>query len=306
MKIRKLLFVALLLISTLGVNANNSVIWQGTQRFSGWSDVLNIDGSNFSNAKADDVLLFSITASSGAQLQISYGSGWTNFDGLECLDIKGDYQMVLSSQTLQQVQQGIHIKGKNFTLTAVTIVSNDGEYTTESADLFAWDRLLTSGATRGQSCTVGFKAYGGAGWSWPETVNLTEYSCVIIELLQPAPEAMTAQLLFGETGVRQQNFVKGAKKCKVPIGKNCTDVWSLNLITDKEQTVTIASVNLVDKQGNIVPSGVESIAANARIVSVEYYSLDGRRLAQPQPGINIVKTVLEGGRSTVRKINIER
>ena len=190
--------------------------------------------------------------------------------------------------------------------TAATLTSDDGEYTTESADLFAWDRLLTSGATRGQSCTVSFKAYGGTGWYWPETVNLTEYSCVIIELLQPAPEAMTAQLLFGETGVRQQNFVKGAKKCKVPIGKNCTDVWSLNLITDKEQTVTIASVNLVDKQGNIVPSGVESIAANARIVSVEYYSLDGRRLAQPQPGINIVKTVLEGGRSTVRKINIER
>lgn len=306
MKIRKLLFVALLLISTLGVNANNSVIWQGTQRFSGWSDVLNIDGSNFSNAKADDVLLFSITASSGAQLQISYGSGWTNFDGLECLDIKGDYQMVLSSQTLQQVQQGIHIKGKNFTLTAVTIVSNDGEYTTESADLFAWDRLLTSGATRGQSCTVGFKAYGGAGWYWPETVNLTEYSCVIIELLQPAPEAMTAQLLFGETGVRRQNFVKGARKCKVPIGRNCTNVWSLNLITDKAHTVTIASVNLADEQGNVVPSGTGRVATDDRILSVEYYSLDGRRHSQPQRGINIVKTLFEGGRSTVRKQTIVR
>ena len=298
--------MALLFISTLEAKATNTVVWQGSQQFTGWSDVLNIDGSKFGEARADDVLLFTITASNGAQLQISYGASWTNFDGLDCLDIEGDYQMALSSQTLQQVQQGIHIKGKNYTLTAVTIVSYDGEYSTESPDLFAWDQLLTSGATRGQSCTVGFLAYGGAGWYWPETVDLTSYGCIIIELLQPAPEAMTAQLLFGETGVRRQNFVKGARKCKVPIGRNCTNVWSLNLITDKAHTVTIASVNLADEQGNVVPSGTGRVATADRILSVEYYSLDGRRHSQPQRGINIVKTLFEGGRSTVRKQTIVR
>ncbi|MCR4583238.1 MAG: hypothetical protein K5764_06760 [Prevotella sp.] len=292
---------ALLLLFVTGVRASNTVVWEGTQKYSDWGDVLNIDGSKFSNAKADDILLFSITASSGAQLQVSYGSSWTSFEGLDCLGITGNYQMVLTSQTVSQLQQGIHIKGVKYTLTALTIVSNDGEYKTENA-LFAWDYLLTSGATKGQTCTIGLKAYGGAGWYWPETVDMSSYGAIVLELLQPAAETMTVQLLYGEKGVSRKNISKGSQKCQVSITPACKDVWSVNFVSEKAQTVTLASVNMTDKQGNIVPSAVEAIAAGSRILSLEYYNLAGERLNGPQQGVNIVKTNLQGGRSIVRKI----
>jgi len=292
---------ALLLLFVTGARAASTVVWEGTQTFSSWADQLNIDGSKFNNVKADDILLLSITASSGAQLQLSYGSKWTSFEGLDCLGITGDYQMVLTTQTISQLQQGIHVKGINYTLKAVTIVSNDGEYKTENA-LFAWKHLLTSGATKGQTCTIGLKAYGGAGWYWPETVDLSSYGNIVLELLQPAAETMTVQLLYGEKGVSRKNISKGSKKCQVSITPSCKDVWSVNIVSEKAQTVAVASVNITDKQGNIVPSGVEAITVGSRILSVEYYNLAGERLNGPQQGVNIIKTNLEGGRSIVRKI----
>ena len=53
----------------------------------------------------------SIQASSGAQLQISWGSNWVNFAGLSALGISGDYDMMVTTQNLSQLRQGIHIKG---------------------------------------------------------------------------------------------------------------------------------------------------------------------------------------------------
>ena len=49
-----LLTVALLFPA--GVRASETIVWQGTKKFTNWSDVLNIEGSKFSGAKADDVL----------------------------------------------------------------------------------------------------------------------------------------------------------------------------------------------------------------------------------------------------------
>ena len=72
-----LLTVALLFPA--GVRASETIVWQGTKKFTNWSDVLNIEGSKFSGAKADDVLHLSITVSAGAQLQMSWGSSWTGF-----------------------------------------------------------------------------------------------------------------------------------------------------------------------------------------------------------------------------------
>ena len=41
---------------------------------------------------------------------------------------------------------------------------------------------------------------------------------------------------------------------------------------------------------------------NKEIVAAEYYTLDGRRLLQPQRGVNIIKTRLNNGKTKVLKM----
>jgi len=163
-KVLLFLFLSFPVILTWGTTVS---VWQGSKTFSTWSDVLNISGSNFSKVKADDVVVFCLKSNGDAKLQVSYGSAWTNFSGLEALPVVGDYSMVVTTQTSSWLKQGIHVKGTGYTLTAVNIISNDAEYSTNSADLFAWNDLITSGATRGETITLSLMPYGGAGWYWP-------------------------------------------------------------------------------------------------------------------------------------------
>ncbi len=303
MKRLTIYFMALFLVAgATFVNATEKVVWQGSKTFSSWSDVINIEGSKLSQAKADDVLHLSITTLSGAQLQLSWSSGWTCFDGLEYKSISGDYELLLSAQDAACLRQGLHIKGVNYTLTAVTLQSMDGEYSTKSEELFAWKDMLVSGVSQGETCTVVLKAYGGAGWYWPETVDLSSYGSIIVQLLQPAAEALTVQLLYGETGVKRQTIAKGATQCKLTLSSYHKKAYSLNMISEKVQTVSIGSVNITDKQGNIVSTAVGTLATDMpRILSTEYYNTAGVRLNGPQPDINIVKLNLEGGQTIVRK-----
>lgn len=297
----KLISLLVLIINIATAKASETIIWEGTKQFSNWSDVLNIEGSKLNKAKADDVLQLSITASAGAQLQISWGSNWTNFDGLSSMSISGNYNMVITSQDLPRLRQGIHIKGVNYTLTAVTLKTNDGKYETLSEDLFAWKDMLLSGATQGQTCTVSLKAYGGAGWYWPESVNMSNYGHVIIELLQPASEDMTAQLFYNDNSVKNKTIAKGDTQCKIMLTPLQRKVNSLNIISEKAQTVAIGSVNLTDKQGNAISTAIYTPSTDKKVVSVEFYNSAGIRLNTPQPGINIIKNNLEGGRAVVRK-----
>ncbi len=301
MKKRKLLGLICVLLLSAGVQAAEIVVWQGTKQFKNWADVLNISGDKFSKAKADDVLRFSITAEGGVQLQVSYGSGWTSFEGLGALSVKGDYEMVLTSQTISQLQQGIHVKGVNYTLTAVTIVTNDGQYTTKAEVLFGWQQLLTSGATRGESSSIGLMAYGGAGWYWPDCIDLGTLGAINIELLQPAAETVIVQILYDETGVERMEIAQGEKSCKFPLSAKLNRAYSLNFMSQKAQTLSLASVNLTDKQGNIVSSGISPILDSQTVIT-EYYNLSGMRISSPHPGINIVRTKNNGGWTTVRKI----
>ena len=305
MKILKFItFAVFFLLSIAGI-ASETVVWQGSKQFTNWSDLLNIDGSKLSSAKADDVLCLSITASQGAQLQMAGGNNWTNFEGLEHLDISGNYEMQLTSQDLARIKQGIHIKGVNFTLTAVSLKSNDGAYATQSADLFDWQAMKLSGATQGQTCTVGLKAYAGAGWYWPETVDLSSYGSIVVTLLQPAAETMTVQLLYGENSVKSQTITKGTTKCKVTLSSAHKQAYSLNVISEKAQTIVLGSVDLTDKQGNIISTSVVNPRTdNLRIHSVEYYDTQGIRLSKPRRGVNIIKTNYEGGVSKVEKLYI--
>ena len=104
-KVLLFLFLSFPVILTWGTTVS---VWQGSKTFSTWSDVLNISGSNFSKVKADDVVVFCLKSNGDAKLQVSYGSAWTNFSGLEALPVVGDYSMVVTTQTSSWLKQGIH------------------------------------------------------------------------------------------------------------------------------------------------------------------------------------------------------
>jgi len=278
------------------------VVWEGTKTFSSWSDVLNITGSKFSTAKADDVLRLTIAAGSGAQLQISYGSSWTNFDGLGCLSIKGNHEMIITSANVSQLKQGIHIKGVDYTLTQVALVTNDGEYTTACETLFGWDKLVVSGATQGKSCTLGLKAYGGAGWYWPETQNLSTYASIDIEFLQPVAETLIVQLLYGDKGRKSLTVAQGQTSCTIGLTRSMTEAYSLNFMSVKVQTLSVGSVNLKDWEGNVVGTGIQDTMAADEVLSIEYYNAAGVRTSTLQPGINLIRTITKGGRIETRKV----
>lgn len=299
---RKILLTTLLFMVIAAARAAEITVWQGSKQFTGWGDVLNIEGSKLSGAKADDMLHLSITASAGAQLQVSWGSNWTNFDGLDARSISGDYDMVVAKQDAGRLSQGIHIKGVNFTLTAVTLKTNDGSYETLAEDLFAWHDMLLSGAEQGQTCTVSLKPYSGVGWYWQEPKDLSNYGSIVIELLQPAAETMTVQLFYNDKNVKSQNIAKGATQCTIKLTPVHRKAYSVNIISEKAQMVAIGSVNLADKQGNIVPTAVGRIPADTpSVVTMEYYNTAGVRLSHPQHGINIIKTIYKGGQTIVRK-----
>lgn len=295
---RVLLFILVMLPVTLTWGSTASV-WQGCKTFSTWSDVLNISGSSFSKVKADDVVVFCLTSNGNAKLQVSYGSAWTNFAGLEALPVAGNYSMVVTTQTAGWLKQGIHVKGTGYTLTAVNIVSNDADYTTNSADLFAWNDLITSGATRGETSTVSLMAYGGAGWYWPETRDLSAFGSIEINLLQPAAEPVIVQLLYNDTNVKRMKIAKGATTCKLTLSGSHTSAYSFNIMSEKPQAVAIGSVFLFDKDGKQTGiSPIEDRDENA----TTYYNLNGMRLAQPCVGVNIVVTKTQEGRQCARKI----
>ena len=293
--------IALLLFSA-NMRAAETVVWQGSKQFQDWTDVVNIDGNKFRQTNTDDVLRLSITAGEGAQLQMSYGSDWTNFDGLGSLPIKGDYEMMMTSQTIGLLKQGIHIKGVNYTLTAVTLVRNDGKYTTASEELFGWRHMLTSGATRGESSSIGMMAYGGAGWYWHEGADMGDMGSVAVKLLQPAAETIIVQLLYDDSGVERLQIEKDGTSCMIPLSAKHNKVYSVNLMSQKSQTISLASVNLLDKRGNPVSTGINPVISEAQDASPEYYSLSGIRLNGPKPGINIIKTKTNGGGVISRKI----
>lgn len=294
------LFLILWLALPLSTWGATTVVWEGNQVFSTWSDCINVAGSKFAKVKADDVLLFTLTAASNAQLQVSYGNSWTNFPGLEAHPVTGDYRMVVTSQTVSELKQGIHVKGVNYTLRSISIVSNDGRYTTSTEELFGWGSLLTSGATRGESSTVSLMPYGGAGWYWPETQDLSAYGRIEVTLLQPASETLIVQLLYGETGVKRLTIPKGGTSCRLVLTSQHSQAYSFSILSEKAQTVALGSVNLLDKQGRVV--AVETLPDDAKHCRTTYYDIRGIRQGGLREGLNIVVANTEGGRTITRKV----
>lgn len=302
MKTKRIIVLLFVLVSFVGAQAASTVVWKGSKHFASWTDVVNISGEKFNSAKADDILLLSITAESGAQLQISYGSGWTNFEGLTALSVKGDYQMVLNAQTIERLCQGIHIKGINYTLTSVSIESSEGQYSTSCNSLFDWSDLQASGTSLGETSTMGIQAYGGCGWYWSEPIDLSAYGSIEVELLRPVTERLIVQLLYDDTGVKAQQIAIGGNKCKITLDSRFTGVYSLSFMSEKAQTLALASVNLLDKQGNPVTSAINSLSDDEPHAITEHYNISGIRLSVPQSSLNIVKTRYKDGRVMTRKV----
>jgi len=302
MNIKILLTWIIGLLLCLSSEATTTVIWQGSKQFSSWNDIVNISGNKFSQVKGDDLIRLSITANDNAQLQLSYGTNWTNMDGLGSLAITGDYEMIITSVSARQFQQGIHIKGVNYTLTAVTLISNDGTFETESEDLFGWNQLLTSGATLGERCMVGIWKYGGAGWYWPESVDLSSYGSINIQLKQPLTQQLTIQLFYNNSNTKSIELQPGDQSCKINLLPIYKKIYSLNMVSKNAQSVSLASVNLIGKDGQVVALGILSADNELTPLSVEYYNLSGMQINGLQSGINIIKTQTRGGRITIRKV----
>jgi cysteine sulfinate desulfinase/cysteine desulfurase-like protein len=49
-------------------------------------------------------------------------------------------------------------------------------------------------------------------------------------------------------------------------------------------------------------SGIQGVAQNAKPVSVQYFTIDGRRVSGAQKGISIRKTVMDNGSVVVKKV----
>lgn len=295
---RVLLFLFLSFPAILTWGATVS-IWQGSKIFSTWSDVLDISGSKFSKIKADDLVVFCLKSNGDAKQQVSYGSGWTTFPGLDAMPVTDDYNMVVTKQTAVQLKQGIHIKGTGYTLKSISIVSNDTGYSTSSTDLFAWKDLMTSGATRGESSIVSLMAYGGAGWYWPETCDLSGFGSIEVNLLQPAAEPIIVQLLYGNSGVKRMKIAKGATNCKITLTSAHKTAYSFNIMSEKAQAIAIGSVELLDKEGKV--AGIDPTEEKTGITS-NYYTLNGVQQNQLSKGINIIVSKTQGGQTYTQKI----
>lgn len=301
------LFLSFAFVSS--ANAVTITLWSGQKTYTNWSDVINIDGSKFSEVKADDVVRFVIKTSNNAQLQVSYGTGWINFDGLSSLSITGTYEMVVTNTMVSQLKQGIHVKGINYTLSAVELVSGNEPYVTECETLFGWEKLLVSGATKGETSSVGIKAYGGTGWYWREGIDFTQYRNLDIQFQQPLSSPLILQLLYGESGILGVTISAGRENYILSFSSNHKDVYSLNFISERPQNISLGSVNLIDKQGNIVTSGIKNVDFNTgndafdetMIVKRQYYNAAGQRMDCPQPGLNILYMELKDGRVVTRK-----
>lgn len=98
---------------------------------SDWSGWVKVEASNFSNAKAGDVVTaHTKDVNTGAQGSFKDGSSWSGLvDGsgtsYEYFDISGDFSMTLDATTLAAVQaNGLIISGHDYTLTSVSLASS--------------------------------------------------------------------------------------------------------------------------------------------------------------------------------------
>ena len=92
------------------------------------------------------------------------------------------------------------------------------------------------------------------------------------------------------------------------------NVRSEHQLAPGEYTVSVDDIMLVNPdmgtwklepaQTSMLIAGVASIPFDEDILSIDYYSIEGKRLNAPQKGLNIIKTRFRDGRQTVSKVMI--
>lgn len=299
--------MVVLCLLSLQMAATTTVLWSGKKVFASWSDVIHVAGSKFGQVEADDIVCFEIEAGSGAQIQVSYGSGWTNFEGLEHLGISGSYDMIVASGMVSQLKQGIHVKGVNYTLTAIKLLKRDQAYTTQNEELFGWDLLMESGSDKGDKCNISMKAYGGCGWVWPQGADFSQVRWVEVCFAAPLEQPLIIQVYDDKGGIKRVVAPIGSTEKLLAITGGMSVATCLSFISEKPQTIALQSVNVKDKSGNLITSDVESVSSDAWVVKSErYYDMNGRKMTDMQSGLNIVVTEYVTGQQRVKKQLINR
>jgi len=276
-------------------------VWSGSKSFTDWSTQLSIEGSKFNNCQTDDVIRFVIEASSNAQLQVSYGSSWTNFSGLEAASISGSYYFIITKENLSKLKQGIHIKGINYKLTSVDIISNPEDFTSSNKDLFNWNTLFTSGGEKGERNIIIIKPYGGAGWYWQEKQDFSEAKKMIVTFLEPLTSNLIMQVLYGDKSVKTSNIQAG-KESFTALLFNLKDVYSVNFMSETHQNLALGSIELMDKDGNVI-TGINGMETkNNEVKGQQIYNANGEIIGQMQKGFNIIRKYMDDG--TVRTYKV--
>ncbi len=80
------------------------------------------------------------------------------------------------------------------------------------------------------------------------------------------------------------------------------EVYLNSIVEDIVKAENADAETSVDEYYPAVASGIGSVEQKSEIKSVEYYALDGTKLAAPQRGVSIRKITLESGKTTTDKV----
>lgn len=288
------------------VKAESTVttLWNGNQSFTDWSKVVDISSSKLSQSVTDDVIRLVMTTSDNAQLQVSYGSNWTNLPGLGNMGISGNYELLVTSNNLRQLKQGIHIKGVNYTLTKVELIHNSETFSSERSDLFDWGMLNVSGGSKGTRNALQLDVRGGAGWYWEDTVDLSSARKLTIRFEEPLQAPLILQMMYDTNSVKTATIATGKREYILRIS-GMSHVFSVNVMSATAQRLSLIGIELIDRDGNVITTGIENTSnTTSEELTSEIYDTAGHRLMQTRPGINLLRQTMADGTVSTRKIYV--
>ena len=155
--------------------------------------------------------------------------------------------------------------------------------------------------------------YGFGGWTYSDGIDLSPYKYLVVELKQKQSCGASFRL-FDINNYWSKPFMKDfGNDTRIVVDlQNMTaqddghhvdpsHIYIAGFWTYGSSPIYINKVYLSDDGVN--PTGIfEFENGNFDEISREYYSLDGRRLASPQPGLNIVKVTKNNGNTSIFKV----
>lgn len=104
MNIKRFFHSLLACLMVVPMMGSTTSLWSGNQDFTDWSTVVNISGSKFQKVKAGNLVRFVMETRDGAQLQVSYGSSWTNLPDLSARSVSGNFDMLVTQSMVSQLE----------------------------------------------------------------------------------------------------------------------------------------------------------------------------------------------------------